>query len=255
MVDTCAAEFAAETPYFYSTYAAAGSAPEAPPVARARRRSSSAPGRSGSGRGSSSTTAPSRRPTRLRRAGWQAVMINSNPETVSTDFDASTRLYFEPLDAESRPQRHRRRDGRRRRRSCRRGPVRRPDAAQPRRRRSPPAACRSSAPTSRRSTRPRSGRASRRCSTGSASRSRRAGWPTRIEEALTLAERIGYPVIVRPSFVIGGLAIDFALLARRPRPPARGGDGRRPGPAGPDRPLPRGRRGRRRRRLATARRS
>ena len=34
MVDTCAAEFAAETPYFYSTYAAAGSAPEAPPVAR-----------------------------------------------------------------------------------------------------------------------------------------------------------------------------------------------------------------------------
>jgi len=37
----------------------------------------------------------------LRRAGWSAVMINSNPETVSTDFDASTRLYFEPLDAES----------------------------------------------------------------------------------------------------------------------------------------------------------
>ena len=37
----------------------------------------------------------------LRRNGWQAVMINSNPETVSTDFDASSRLYFEPLDPES----------------------------------------------------------------------------------------------------------------------------------------------------------
>ena len=37
----------------------------------------------------------------LRRDGWQAVMVNSNPETVSTDFDASSRLYFEPLDPES----------------------------------------------------------------------------------------------------------------------------------------------------------
>ncbi len=37
----------------------------------------------------------------LRREGWSAVMVNSNPETVSTDFDASTRLYFEPLDPES----------------------------------------------------------------------------------------------------------------------------------------------------------
>src|SRR4029079_18417285 len=40
-------------------------------------------------------------PDTLGRAGWSAVMINSNPETVSTDFDASTRLYFEPLDPES----------------------------------------------------------------------------------------------------------------------------------------------------------
>ena len=86
-------------------------------------------------------------------------------------------------------------------------------------RRWPPAASRCSASTSRRSTRPRSGPASRRSSTGSASRSPRAGWRTRVEEALTLAERIGYPVIVRPSFVIGGLAIDFcyspADLARQ----------------------------------------
>ena len=37
----------------------------------------------------------------LRRLGWQAIMVNSNPETVSTDFDASSRLYFESLDPES----------------------------------------------------------------------------------------------------------------------------------------------------------
>src|SRR5207253_11125508 len=39
--------------------------------------------------------------TALRERGVQAIMINSNPETVSTDFDASARLYFEPLDEES----------------------------------------------------------------------------------------------------------------------------------------------------------
>ena len=70
MVDTCAAEFAAETPYFYSTYAAAGSAPEAPPVARPGRARHRLAGRSASARASSSTTAPSRRPTRCAaRAG------------------------------------------------------------------------------------------------------------------------------------------------------------------------------------------
>ena len=57
MVDTCAAEFAAETPYFYATYAAAGSPPEMPPVPD-RRPWSSARDRSGSARASSSTTAP-----------------------------------------------------------------------------------------------------------------------------------------------------------------------------------------------------
>ena len=73
-----------------------------------------------------------------------------------------------------------------------------------------------------------------------------------VEEALTLAERIGYPVIVRPSFVIGGLAIDFCYSPEDLGAPARRGDRRRPRSAGPHRPLPRGRRGRRRRGLATA---
>ena len=100
MVDTCAAEFAAETPYFYATYAAAGSAPEAPPVPRpAALVIGSGPVRIG--QGIEFDYCAVKAAATLRDAGWSAVMVNSNPETVSTDFDASTRLYFEPLDLES----------------------------------------------------------------------------------------------------------------------------------------------------------
>ncbi len=100
MVDTCAAEFAAETPYFYSTYASAGSPPEAPPVPRpAALVIGSGPVRIG--QGIEFDYCAVQAADILRREGWSAVMVNSNPETVSTDFDASTRLYFEPLDVES----------------------------------------------------------------------------------------------------------------------------------------------------------
>ena len=67
---------------------------------RARASSSSAPGRTGSGRGSSSTTAACAPPRPSARLGYDAVMINCNPETVSTDADSSDRLYFEPLTVE-----------------------------------------------------------------------------------------------------------------------------------------------------------
>src|SRR5204862_5719501 len=93
-------EFAAETPYFYATYAAAGSKPEAPPANRpAALVIGSGPVRIG--QGIEFDYCAVKAAATLREAGWSAVMINSNPETVSTDFDASPRLYFEPLDAES----------------------------------------------------------------------------------------------------------------------------------------------------------
>ena len=67
---------------------------------RAEDRRSSAAARTGSGRASSSTTAACRRRSRWREAGYESIMVNCNPETVSTDYDTSDRLYFEPLTLE-----------------------------------------------------------------------------------------------------------------------------------------------------------
>jgi carbamoyl-phosphate synthase large subunit len=206
MVDTCAAEFAAETPYFYSTYAAAGSTPEAPPVERpAALVIGSGPVRIG--QGIEFDYCAVQAADTLRAAGWQAVMINSNPETVSTDFDASSRLYFEPLDPES---------------------VRSVIDAE-----SPdgtllPAVVAFGGQTPLNLAAPLAAGGVELLGSDleaidqAEERTRfsalldRLGIPQpeggmahSVEEALTLAERIGYPVIVRPSFVIGGLAIDF----------------------------------------------
>ena len=97
MVDTCAGEFAAATPYFYSTYEEED---EAPPIAGERALVvGSGPIRIGQGIEFDYCSVQAARA--LHDAGVASIMINSNPETVSTDFDASDRLYFEPLDAES----------------------------------------------------------------------------------------------------------------------------------------------------------
>ena len=97
MVDTCAAEFAAVTPYFYSTYeseneAAAISGEKAVILG-------SGPIRIGQGIEFDCCCVQAA--GALRDRGVASIMVNSNPETVSTDFDESTRLYFDPLDEES----------------------------------------------------------------------------------------------------------------------------------------------------------
>jgi carbamoyl-phosphate synthase large subunit len=97
MVDTCAAEFAARTPYFYATYEQENEAP-ALPGAKAVVLGS---GPIRIGQGIEFDYCSVRASQALRDSGAHSVMINSNPETVSTDFDMSDRLYFEPLDAES----------------------------------------------------------------------------------------------------------------------------------------------------------
>ncbi|MEO6570973.1 MAG: carbamoyl-phosphate synthase large subunit, partial [Ilumatobacteraceae bacterium] len=95
-VDTCAAEFAAETPYHYSTY-------EDETEVRPSDRQKviilgSGPNRIGQGIEFDYCCVHAS--FALREAGYETVMINCNPETVSTDYDTSDRLYFEPLTKE-----------------------------------------------------------------------------------------------------------------------------------------------------------
>ncbi len=96
-VDTCAGEFPAETPYFYSSYAE----PEVAPPAERRSVIVVGSGPIRIGQGIEFDYCSVRAAWAIRDAGLDAVVINNNPETVSTDYDACTRLYFEPLDTES----------------------------------------------------------------------------------------------------------------------------------------------------------
>ena len=97
MVDTCAAEFDAATPYFYSTYEEEN---EAPPLPGDKALVvGSGPIRIGQGIEFDYCSVHAA--WALQEAGYKALIANSNPETVSTDFDTSDRLYFEPLDEES----------------------------------------------------------------------------------------------------------------------------------------------------------
>jgi carbamoyl-phosphate synthase large subunit len=95
-VDTCAAEFAARTPYLYSTYDAETEVPagERPKVIIL----GSGPNRIG--QGIEFDYACVHASFALSDAGYETVMVNCNPETVSTDYDTSGRLYFEPLTLE-----------------------------------------------------------------------------------------------------------------------------------------------------------
>jgi carbamoyl-phosphate synthase large subunit len=96
MVDTCAAEFIAYTPYLYSTYEEED---EAPPTPRDKVVIlGSGPNRIG--QGIEFDYACVHAAFALREAGVEAIMVNCNPETVSTDYDTSDRLYFEPLTFE-----------------------------------------------------------------------------------------------------------------------------------------------------------
>jgi carbamoyl-phosphate synthase large subunit len=103
-VDTCAAEFEAETPYFYSAYERefAGGEARDSELRRGTRASvvilGSGPNRIGQGIEFDYCCVHAA--MTVRETGRDAVMINCNPETVSTDYDTSTRLYFEPLTLE-----------------------------------------------------------------------------------------------------------------------------------------------------------
>ncbi len=95
-VDTCAAEFEAHTPYLYSTYEQED---EAPPTAREKIIILGG-GPNRIGQGIEFDYCCVHAVMALAEAGFEAIMVNCNPETVSTDYDTSDRLYFEPLTLE-----------------------------------------------------------------------------------------------------------------------------------------------------------
>ena len=102
LVDTCAAEFVSLTPYYYSTYGGAQST--RPPATHAADKTRSiviiGGGPNRIGQGIEFDYCCCHASYALRGAGYRTIMVNSNPETVSTDYDTADTLYFEPLTLE-----------------------------------------------------------------------------------------------------------------------------------------------------------
>jgi carbamoyl-phosphate synthase large subunit len=100
-IDTCAAEFASATPYMYSTYEGGYGVPicESDPTAR-QKIIILGGGPNRIGQGIEFDYCCVHAAYALKDAGFETIMVNCNPETVSTDYDTSDRLYFEPLTAE-----------------------------------------------------------------------------------------------------------------------------------------------------------
>jgi carbamoyl-phosphate synthase large subunit len=114
MVDTCSAEFEAKTPYFYSTFEAPSNPPDGGGLGILKQNENEVSPHRGDGRGAGSIIVLGSGPNRIgqgiefdyccvhgllaiKECGYQAIMINCNPETVSTDFDIADKLYFEPV--------------------------------------------------------------------------------------------------------------------------------------------------------------
>jgi carbamoyl-phosphate synthase large subunit len=211
-VDTCAGEFEAATPYHYSTYEEETEVP-----ATGRRRVvvlGSGPNRIG--QGVEFDTACVHTVQALRDAGYETVMVNCNPETVSTDYDVADRLYIEPLTCEDVLE------------VCRAeaaggelvGVVVTMGGQTPLQL----AAGLAAAGVPLLGTPPESidlaedrgrfGTVLQRCRLDAPP----WGQAATVEQALAVAERVGYPVLVRPSYVLGGRSMevcyDAAALAR-----------------------------------------
>jgi carbamoyl-phosphate synthase large subunit len=197
LVDTCAAEFEAYTPYYYSTY---GDVDE---CRKSKRRKimilGGGPNRIGQGIEFDYCCVHAS--FALREAGFETIMVNSNPETVSTDYDTSDRLYFEPLTLEDVLHIYRREN-------CW-GAIVQFGGQTPL----------NLALDLKRNgvnvigTTPESIEAAedreffKQLVTRLNIRQPENGTATNVDEAVAIADRIGYPVLVRPSFVLGGRAM------------------------------------------------
>ena len=197
LVDTCAAEFEAHTPYFYSTYET-GRELEAD---KRKKVMILGGGPNRIGQGIEFDYCCCHASFTLRREGVQAIMVNSNPETVSTDYDTSDRLYFEPLTFED---------------VMHIVELEHPDGvivqfggqtplnlAVPLQRAGVPILGTSPDAIDRAEDRERFQALIRKLDL----RQPANGTVTKLSEAKDVAARIGYPVIVRPSYVLGGRAM------------------------------------------------
>ena len=199
LVDTCAAEFEAYTPYFYSTY---GEEDETRPNDK-KRVMILGGGPNRIGQGIEFDYCCVHAAFAFREMGWETVMVNSNPETVSTDYDTSDKLYFEPLTLEDVLNIYERE-------KC--------DAAIVQFGGQTPlnlAAALQANGVKIIGTSPASIEMAEDRKHFAAMLERlglnatQGGTATNEGEALAVADRVGYPVLVRPSFVLGGRAMEI----------------------------------------------
>ena len=245
-VDTCAAEFEAYTPYYYSTYEDEDETPPKQPGQRRIVILGGGPNRIG--QGIEFDYCCCHASFALRELGIQSIMVNSNPETVSTDYDTSDMLVFRAADDRGRAEHLRPHPAGRGDRA-----VRRADAAEP-----GPALANAGVPIIGTSVDTIEEAEDREKFANVLSRlglkQPANGIARNMSQARNVAARVGFPSLVRPSFVLGGRAMEICYDDGAVRTIRGRGVRRLTGPARADRPLPRrrhgGRRGRHRRRRA-----
>jgi carbamoyl-phosphate synthase large subunit len=206
-VDTCAAEFESMTPYLYSTY---DEEDEAPPTTTHKVIIlGSGPNRIG--QGIEFDYCCCHAAFALKEDGYETIMVNCNPETVSTDYDTSDRLYFEPLTLEDvlAIYNHEAQSGAEIGMIVQFGGQTPLNLAQRLRAAGVPIIGTSPESIDLAEDRKRFGKLLEDLEIPQPP----GGTATSVEEALAIGERIGYPVLVRPSYVLGGRAMVIAYDA------------------------------------------
>ena len=207
LVDTCAAEFESMTPYLYSTY---DEEDEAPPTDKAKIIIlGSGPNRIG--QGIEFDYCCCHAAFALKDDGYETIMVNCNPETVSTDYDTSDRLYFEPLTLEDvlAVYNHEAQSGAKIGMIVQFGGQTPLNLAQRLRAAGVPIIGTSPESIDLAEDRKQFGKLLEELHIPQPA----GGTATSVEQALAVADRIGYPVLVRPSYVLGGRAMVIAFDA------------------------------------------
>jgi carbamoyl-phosphate synthase large subunit len=201
LVDTCAAEFESMTPYLYSTY---DDEDEAPPTTK-RKIIILGSGPNRIGQGIEFDYCCCHAAFALKDDGYETIMVNCNPETVSTDYDTSDRLYFEPLTLEDvlAVYNHEAQSGAEIGMIVQFGGQTPLNLSQRLRAAGVPIIGTSPESIDLAEDRKQFGKLLNELEIPQPA----GGTATSVEEALAVGERIGYPVLVRPSYVLGGRAM------------------------------------------------